>query len=83
MSDPVNHPAHYCLGGVEVIDAIEAWELPYHLGNVVKYVARAKHKGDELTDLRKARWYLDRYIGRIEAEVDSRRSLPDSTDVAS
>ena len=71
VSDPVNHPAHYCLGGVEVIDAIEAWELSYHLGNVVKYVARAKHKGDELTDLRKARWYLDRYIGRLEAEVAS------------
>ena len=68
MSDPVNHPAHYCLGGVEVIDAIEAWDLPYHLGNVVKYVARAKHKGDELTDLRKARWYLDRYIGRLEEQ---------------
>ncbi len=81
MSDPVNHPAHYCLGGVEVIDAIEAWELPYHLGNVVKYVARAKHKGDELTDLRKARWYLDRYIGRIEATVDGRRVLPDSAEV--
>ena len=64
-----------------MIDAIEAWELPYHLGNVVKYVARAKHKGDELTDLRKARWYLDRYIGRIEATVDGRRVLPDSAEV--
>jgi hypothetical protein len=69
MSDPVNHPAHYCLGGVEVIDAIEAWGLPYHLGNVVKYVARAAHKGDELTDLRKARWYLGRYIARRERQM--------------
>jgi len=42
MSDPVNHPAHYCLGGVEVIDAIEAWELPYHLGNVVKHAQRVQ-----------------------------------------
>lgn len=63
--EKVNHPAHYCVGGIEVIDAIEAWELPYHLGNVVKYVARAKHKGDEVTDLQKARWYLDRYIANL------------------
>ncbi len=66
MSDPVNAPSHYLLGGVEVITAIEAWGLGYHLGNVVKYVSRAAHKGDELTDLRKARWFLDRYIERLE-----------------
>jgi len=62
----VNHPAYYCLGGIEVINAIEAWKLPYHLGNVVKYVARAPHKGEELTDLKKAHWYLDRYISLME-----------------
>jgi hypothetical protein len=43
-TDPVNHPSHYCLGGIEVLDAVEAWKLPYHLGNVVKYVARAGKK---------------------------------------
>lgn len=64
--DPVNHPAHYTNGGIEVIDAIEAWELGYHLGNVVKYVARAKHKGRFLEDLKKARWYLDREIQQQE-----------------
>lgn len=60
--DPVNHPIHYTLGGVEVIDAIEAWQLGYHLGNVVKYVARARHKGRHSEDLKKARFYLDREI---------------------
>lgn len=67
--DPVNHPEHYTHGGIEVIDAIEAWKLGFHLGNVVKYVARAEHKGKPLEDLRKARWYLDRAIQNIEKSV--------------
>jgi len=63
--DPVNHPSHYTFGGIEVIDAIEAWALPYHLGNCVKYIARAGRKdpSKEIEDLKKARFYLDRYIG--------------------
>ncbi len=65
-SDTVNHPSHYTQGGVEVIDAIEAWDLGFHLGNTVKYVARAAHKGSRLEDLKKARWYLDREIARLE-----------------
>jgi len=68
IHDPVNHPQHYTLGGIEVIEAIEAWALGFHLGNVVKYVARAAHKGSYLEDLQKARWYLDREIERRAAE---------------
>ena len=49
-------------GKYEVIDVIEDWGLGFHLGNVVKYVARAEHKNDAIEDLKKARWYLDRYI---------------------
>ncbi len=61
----VNHPSHY--GGeknpYEAIKVIEAWELEFHLGNVVKYISRAgKKTPDILQDLEKARWYLDRYI---------------------
>jgi hypothetical protein len=62
----IDHPPHYTFGAIEVIDAIEAWELGFHLGNVVKYVARAAHKGDQLADLKKARWYLEREINRLE-----------------
>lgn len=58
----INHPAHYNAGKIEVIDAIEDWKLGFHLGNVVKYVARAAHKGATVEDLRKAKWYLDRAI---------------------
>lgn len=67
MTNQVDHPAHYNAGKIEVIAAIEDWQLGFHLGNVVKYIARAAHKGDELQDLRKARWYLDRYISQAEA----------------
>lgn len=66
--DPVNHPSHYCQGGIEVLDAIEAWKLGYHLGNAVKYIARAgkKDPSKEVEDLKKARFYLDRHIAELE-----------------
>lgn len=59
----VNHPQHY--GGdttYEAIKVIEAWKLDFHLGNTVKYIARAGKKGDALEDLQKAEWYLRRKI---------------------
>lgn len=64
--EEVNHPPHYTVGGVEVIDFIEAKGLGFSLGNVVKYVVRAGHKGDPLQDLQKARWYLERAIQKAE-----------------
>jgi transposase-like protein len=61
--DLVNHPPHYKVGGIETIDFIEAKDLNFRLGNVVKYVARAgKKNSNPLEDLKKARWYLDREI---------------------
>lgn len=64
-SDPVNHPAHYKVGGIETIDFIEAKRLGYNLGNVVKYVTRADHKGNRKQDLEKAKWYLEREIAAL------------------
>jgi hypothetical protein len=66
--DNVNHPSHYTDGNIEVIDYIEDKKLNYHLGNVVKYVSRAgkKDASKTLEDLKKARWYLDRYITKLE-----------------
>lgn len=52
--DAVNHPSHYTRGKIEVIDFIEDQQLPYHLGNVIKYVARAGYKGNKLEDLKKS-----------------------------
>jgi hypothetical protein len=65
--DPVNHPAHYKVGGIETIDFIEAKALGYHLGNAVKYITRADHKGNRLQDLQKAKWYIDRAIEQAGA----------------
>ena len=61
----VNHPTHYNKGKIEVIDFIEDQGLSFHLGNVIKYIARAGAKGDKLEDLKKAQWYLDRYINEV------------------
>jgi hypothetical protein len=62
VADPVNHPEHYKVGGIETIDFIEAKSLSYNLGNVVKYLTRADYKGNKLQDLQKAQWYLNREI---------------------
>jgi hypothetical protein len=70
--DAVNRPPHYNAGGIEGIDAIEAWGLGFHLGNVVKYVARAQHKGSTIEDLEKAAWYLRRHIDNLKCQRDER-----------
>ena len=67
--DPVTRPAHYVTGGIEPLDFIMSQGLDFARGNVVKYVTRAGRKGDadtELEDLRKAAYYLQREIERVE-----------------
>jgi hypothetical protein len=64
----IEHPPHYNSGRIEVIDFIEDQKLGFHLGNVVKYIARSTHKGHEIEDLQKARWYLNRRIWHLEQE---------------
>ena len=79
VNDPVNRPLHYTSGKIEVIDFIEDQELGFHLGNAVKYIARAgrkaavSHEGYPMLirdatvqDLQKARWYLDRHIANLQ-----------------
>jgi hypothetical protein len=64
--DVVNHPKHYTShpSGIECIQVTE--HMSFTLGNAVKYIWRADLKADRLEDLRKARWYLDREIARLE-----------------
>lgn len=58
--EAVDNPDYYKRGGIDVIDAIEAWELGFNLGNVVKYIARAGRKTkDGLQDLQKGRMVLE------------------------
>lgn len=65
-ADMVNNPPHYTFGKFEVIDVVEDWQLDFNLGNAVKYIARHRHKGRPLEDLKKARWYLERSIQNLE-----------------
>lgn len=66
MSDAINHPSHYTQGRIEPIDVIEDWGLGFCDGNALKYIARFRHKGRAIEDLKKARWYLDRLISQVE-----------------
>ena len=66
MSDNINHPSHYEIEGYECIDAMEITQgrdavKSFCLCNAYKYLWRHKNKNG-LEDLKKARWYLDRYI---------------------
>ena len=81
-NDAVNHPSHYCDGGIETIDFIEAKKLSYHLASAVKYISRAGKKDPAKTveDLQKAVWYLNRYIGLLQKEEED---TSDTNDLAS
>lgn len=64
--DMVNHPPHYTShpSGVECIQVTE--HLNFCLGNAIKYIWRSSDKGDQIENLKKARWYVDREIARLE-----------------
>ena len=69
--DVVNSPPHYKTGGIEAIEGIEASMGPeayagYLKGSVTKYLWRYEKKGKPLEDLKKARWFLDRLIQKVE-----------------
>ncbi len=83
MNEAVNHPAHY--GGdttYEAIKVIEAWNLGFRLGNVLKYIRRAQHKDNLLQNLQKARWYLDREIAAIERQAHEWSAAGPDTETA-
>lgn len=63
--ETVTNPSHYRThpSGVECIDIAES--MTFNLGNAIKYIWRAGLKGDAVTDLRKAAWYINREIDRL------------------
>lgn len=72
-TDPVN-PSHYKDAGLySAVHVLEKWGLGYHLGQVLKYIQRAgkKEGADELTDLKKARWYLQRHIYTLDPDNET------------
>ena len=70
MNDPVNHPKHYTEhpSGIECIEITE--HMNFCVGNAIKYLWRSGLKGEQVEDLRKARWYIDREIARILNNAD-------------
>jgi hypothetical protein len=82
-NDTINHPAHYCDGGIETIDFIEAKKLNYRLGNAVKYISRAGKKGDAAEDIKKAIWYLNRELRAYDKDILADSDSSDSDDIGS
>jgi hypothetical protein len=65
-SDMVNHPVHYTshTSGIETIQITE--HMNFCLGNAIKYIMRSELKGKQIEDLKKAAWYINREIDRLE-----------------
>lgn len=74
VNDPVNHPNHYCAGGIECIDALKSMTckmvgfVGFCAANAVKYIWRHPWKGKPVEDLKKARFYIDKLIAYYESE---------------
>jgi len=68
--DLVNHPPHYTQhpSGIECIQVTE--HLNFCRGNAIKYIWRAGEKGSEIEDLKKAAWYINREIARLEKQQE-------------
>ena len=68
MKEKVNHPDHYNSGQYEVVDVIDdaGFGEGFCLGNALKYILMARHKENYVEDLKKAKWYLEYLIQRIE-----------------
>ena len=65
-NESVDHPDHYQGQGIEVIDIIDSFELDFYRGNIIKYILRADKKQNEIEDLKKAKWYIDKLIQKME-----------------
>lgn len=68
QSDVITNPKHYERYAIEPVSFIMNNELPFWMGNVIKYIMRAGYKTstDELTDLNKAKRYIDMRINQLE-----------------
>lgn len=70
MSDLVNSPDHYTVGGIETIDYMRAKSSPEvfrgHLRlTAIKYLSRYGHKDEELREAQKALWYINKLIEEL------------------
>lgn len=84
-NDPVNHPEHYEMNGIECIDAMVASQgeeavSNYCVCNAFKYIWRHQHKGKSVEDIKKAVWYLNRYLNLCESKAAKRNDKPADLD---
>ena len=77
MTDLINKPPHYTKhpSGVECITITE-W-FNFNVGNAIKYLWRSDHKNG-LEDLKKARWYIDREITKLESISEIKSKFPEN-----
>jgi hypothetical protein len=85
MMNRIDHPEHYNYNpkGIECIDVVEHFN--FNIGNAIKYLWRAEHKGNYIEDLEKAVWYITRELGNAVAEREKAQlagGLPSQADVA-
>lgn len=64
--EAVDHPNYYgdANSVIECIDIVE--NMNFCRGNAIKYLWRAGSKQNEIEDLYKAKWYVEREIARLE-----------------
>jgi uncharacterized protein DUF3310 len=68
LRDHINHPEHYERLKPEPIDIIDSWALGFYPAQILKYIARAGHKGPKIEDLKKAQYYINRWIQKEESK---------------
>jgi hypothetical protein len=68
-------PKHYKTKDKDVIDFCKDYDLNFNRGNIVKYVARADKKGNELEDLLKAKDYIKREIKFLKKNKRKEKQL--------
>lgn len=75
MTDKINHPDHYTVGGIECIDYLKAKFskeefIGFLKGNALKYITRAGHKESEIKDIQKALWYINKLENLLTLDAD-------------
>lgn len=60
--DQINNPVHYTKGKIQVWDFILDQSLPFLEGNIIKYVCRARYKGNYIEDMEKVIAYANKCI---------------------
>ena len=81
MAETTLSPSYYKRGSAQVWDFIREQELNFHLGNAIKYICRAGHKGSKTEDLEKAIVYLQNELTHARRQNLSRHNSSDTLNI--